>query len=192
MSVIPARILEKAREDCQEIIDKLKTMPMCSIVNVIEQILPCQIIIQPITTSEISSTCLAICPISLIAGNRRGTKKIIKKDFRHYFIHYARSDDKELERFRVAHECGHCYSWPPLEGNRKVYPALIPEVGLELYMVRFELVDEMYADAFASIMVNYSFSPTGVYPDVVISKKLLGKIEEYARKGYLRSTFFKK
>ena len=193
MSAIPDDILEKAREACQKIINQLKTMPMSNIINAIEQIKACQIIIQPIETEEITTnSCLSTCDISILIGKQKRTKKIIDKNFRHHFIHYERNDNKELERIRVAHECGHCYFAWPLKGDLKVYPATIPKVNLELYLLKFGLIDELYADAFASIIVNYPFSPSEEYPDVIIDGKLLEKIEEYAKNGCLQSTFFRK
>jgi len=192
VSVIPRDILERAREGCQSLIDQLKTMPMSNIVNAIEQIKACQIIIQPIEAKEITTdSCLSTCDISLLVG-RQKRAKIIDKKFRHHFIHYEKSDNKELEKLRVAHECGHCYFAWPLTKERKIYTAIIPKVNLELYLVRFDLEDECLADAFASIMVNYPFSSSEEYPDVVIDKILLDKIEEYAEKGYLKSTSFAK
>lgn len=190
MAAIPMDILEKARKDCQRLIDQLRTMPMSSIVNAIEQTKACQIFIKPIERPEIPNTCLATCNISILAGKEVGEQKLVKRKFRHHFIHYKKSNNKELERIRVAHECGHCYSAWPLKEKRKMYTAIIPKVNIELYLLKFELVDEQYADAFASIMANYPFSPSEGYPDVVINRKLLDKIEEYSTKGYLQSPFF--
>lgn len=193
MSTIPMDILEKVRKECQTIIDKLKTMPMSNIVNVIEQIKACQILIHPITTKDITvNSCLSTCDVLMFMGTQEQTKIVIDKTFHHHFIHYVQSDNKELERIRVSHECGHCYFAWPLKERQERYTAIVPEVKLELYLLKFELIDELYADAFASIMANYLFSSSEKYPDVVINKKLLNKIEEYASKGYLQSTFFRK
>lgn len=191
MCAIPEDILETARQDCQKIVDRMKNMPMSGIVNAIEQMRACQIIIMPIESGEISSTCLATCPVSLLMGKQEKTKKVIDKKFRHYFIHYRKSKNRELERFRIAHECGHCYDVPPLTGERKLYPAIVPEVNLELYVVKFELADEQYADAFASILINYPFSRSEEFPDVVVDDSLRSKIDRYAEQGYLQSTFFR-
>ena len=187
------KILEKVGRDCQRLIDQLKTMPMSNIVNVIERIKACQIIILPIETEEIrTNSCLSTCDISILMGKQKKTKKVIDKRFRHHFIHYEKSYNKELERLRVAHECGHCYYAWPLKKKRKIYTEIVPRVNLELYLLRFDLEDELLADAFACIMVNYPFSSSEEYPDVVIDRMLLDKIEEYAKKGYLQSAFFAK
>lgn len=192
MLAIPHNILERAREGCQELIDRLKTMPMSNIVNTIEQTKACQIFIKPIEKPKIPNTCLATCNISILAGKEEGRQKRVKKRFRHHFIHYEKSDNKELERIRVAHELGHCFFyWLPKGRNNKLYIAKIPDTDIKLYLVKFELIDERLADAFASIMVNYPFSTSEKYPNVTINKKLLDKIEEYKTKGYLQSPYFK-
>ncbi len=194
MPTIQMNILENARKDCQEIIDYLKTMPMSNIVNAIEQIKACQTIIKPIETEEITNTCLATCDISILTGKHEKNNKVIEKKFRHHFIHYEKSKNKELEKIRVAHELGHCYGHWPLNERKeegRIHSDIIPDVNIPLYIIEFNKPEEAYADAFASIMVNYPFSPSEQYPDVIINKKLLDKIEEYAKKGYLQSPFVK-
>lgn len=192
MPAIPHDILETAAEGCQKVVDQLKAMPMSNIVNAIEQIKACQIFIMPVEKSKIANTCLATCEMSLLMEKRQKRKKAIARKFRHHFIHYAKTADKELERIRVAHELGHCFFYWPAKGRQnKLYPAKITDVNVNLYLVEFELIDEYLADAFASLMVNYPFSTSEKYPDVTVDKKLRDKIEEYKTKDYLQSPFFK-
>lgn len=182
-------VVDKVAAIGKPFVEYAKKLPLASIAKSIEQMKGCQIFIEPFYNGGARvdcDGCLATCEPYIVPDIDEMPSKKFAIKIRQHFIFYMPSDDIEVERFRVAHELGHCaLHWPLGErANRKVGGHVI-DVG-EMYLVKFQKEEELEADAFACLLGLHRPAPrrTTVWE---VNDLLFQKIAEYNNKGLLQS-----
>jgi len=187
--LIDKEVVERVAEASLPFVEYTKKLQLASIAKSIEQIKGCQIFIEPFYNGGPSTKCegcLATCEPYIVPEIDKVPSEKTAVKIRQHFIFYKPSpSDNESERFRIAHELGHCALHWPL-GDRKVRKVAgkIKDVG-GMYIIEFLKEEEMEADAFACLLGLYRPAPKR---DFVweVNNLVFDKIQEYNKKGLLQ------
>lgn len=185
---IRKEILERIAIEGNRLGAHADSLHLSSIAKAIEYQRGCQIFIEPFDEKGPDAECtgcLATCEPCIIRDVGKPPLKEFKcLNIRHHFIFYRPCpEDIEIEKFRIAHELGHCALHWPL-GPRE--DRLFKGSYNDLYMVRFLKSEEEEADAFACLLTAHRPTPPRSIT-LEINDFLFEKITSYESKGLLRS-----
>jgi hypothetical protein len=112
----------------------------------------------------------------------------VPKVRRHFIFYMPCPEDVEVERFRIAHELGHCALHWPLDPSRREleHNKDIPDTGRRAYAVRFSQREEAEADVFACLaLIKYQSVCFGRREEIELKDITIKKVEEYMKKNLL-------
>lgn len=187
--LIDKEVVERVAEIGQPFVEYAKKLQLASIAKSIEQIKGCQIFIEPFYNGGPDTECegcLATCEPYIVQEIDKipSVKNAVR--IRQHFIFYKPSpSDIEAERFRIAHELGHCaLHWPLGKRKMRKVSGYITGVG-DMYIIEFLKKEEMEADVFACLLGLHRPAPKR---DFVweVNNLVFEKISEYNEKGLLQ------
>lgn len=184
---IQKEVLKRVLSVAQQFVTNAQSVHLASIVKSIEQMKGCQIFIETFDNEPSGDciACLATCEPYIVWDLTQSSSKERAIRIRHHFIFYKPClEDIEAERFRVAHELGHCaLHWPLGPRTDRLVKGQIPGVG-EMYMISFLKEEEMEADAFACLLTTLRLPPKrGALLEV--NDDLLKKVKEFEERGFI-------
>lgn len=187
---IQKEVFKRVLSVAQEFVANAQSIHLASIAKSIEQMAGCQIFIEPFRDNGPGGdciACLATCEPYIVWDLTQSSLKERAFRIRHHFIFYKPCpEDIEAERFRIAHELGHCaLHWPLGPRRNRLVKGQIPGVGkMKMYMISFLKEEEMEADAFACLLTAHRLPPKrGTLPEV--NDDLLKKVKEFEDRDFL-------
>lgn len=192
-------VLRRVMIEANRYLPYAEQLHLSSIAKSIEHSKGCQIFIEPFEEKGLAEHCtglLATCEPCIIRDVGKAPLKEFKiLTIRHHFIFYRPCPENiEVERFRVAHELGHCaLHWPLGPRAERLHKGSYRDMN-DLYMVEFLRHEEEEADAFACLLTAHRPPPPTVdrpapprSTTLELNESLYKKIEQYERLGLLRS-----
>lgn len=179
--------LESVAKICQQIISVAESLHLAYAAKAIEQERGCQIFMEVFEETQklgdfgaFTANCEPFVALQTQSGEE------LKLHFVQHFIYYKRDKNEEIERYRVAHELGHCaLHWPLGDRRKRRVFATLPKIG-RVYLVRYTQKEEEQADAFA-ILLGVHRPKIRKHRKIEIDSKVHKKVQEFTEKGILVS-----
>ncbi|MHC4476934.1 MAG: hypothetical protein ACYTEL_14910 [Planctomycetota bacterium] len=196
--LIRKHVLERILIEASRFVARAESLHLSSIAKSIEHERGCQIFIEPFDEREPTGQvtgCLATCEPCIVREVGRPPLKEFKiLKIQHHFIFYRPFPENiEVERFRIAHELGHCaLHWPLGPRADRLFKGSYHGIN-DMYMVGYIREEEEEADAFACLLTAHRPAPTTVdraapprSTTLELNESIYRKIEEYERLGLPR------
>ena len=179
--------LVEVMKRCEPLVKIADSLHLTSIAKALEQEQGCQIFIsgceEEARIAEVDCF-TGHCEPFLILRPREDSQKPAFVFVQH-FIFYKRHEDSEVERWRVAHELGHCaLHWPLKERESRRVSGSLAGIG-KFYLVQYTLEEEAEADAFACLISAHRPAPQR--PPVTVDQRVFDRVKEYTERGILQS-----
>ena len=183
--MIEPAILENVARKCRPTVVLAELFHLTSVAKAIEHVRYCQIFMEGFESDSRvpKSKCFTATVEPFFAFKPKDGSELT---FVQHFIFYRRDKDPDVERFRVAHELGHCALHWPLDDriSRRIF-GNIPEIG-QCYIVNFDEKEEQEADAFACLLRVHRPKPVRSVT-LEVNTNVQNIVEEYAKRGILQS-----
>ena len=189
--IIQQKVLQKVAANCQGLVTKANSLHLSSIAKCIEMETRCQIFTEAfrdLGPQKGAVSFLGTCEGEFVLDSGKNKEeKTSPFRFKHHFIFYRKCpEDIEVERFRVAHELGHCaLHWPLGSRKNRLIYTHCPGAG-NMYMVEYNKNEEEEADAFAALISYYTMPERSNV--LKVDASFLDKLNEFGRKGLIISS----